>query len=204
MSMESLIMIAAVVCGVFYILLSATFKRHTRPVSSLPNSQSMSENDEFSAYRKLTATEPENPEHWLKWGNALSVSAPSSKNPDLIIHRYNEACACFQRAIDLAPDHSQAWKNWGQTLFELYRFQNCADDALLGQATQKYQNAAMLSPSNALLWQQWSDELRQAACLATGDLKNSLMEECTARAARGSELNMGFAPTSDGSPAAKG
>ena len=193
MNMEYTIMLAAVACGVAYILLSAVFKRHKAPAPRAAGGKADAPHaDEFAAYRKLTATEPDNPEHWLKWGNALSVSAPNAKNPDLVILRYNEACACFQRALDLAPDHSQAWKNWGQALFALYRFQNCEDAALLGQANQKYQNAALLSPSNALIWQQWGDELRQAATIATGELKTSLMEESVAKIARGSELNLGF------------
>lgn len=196
MNVEYLIMLGAVVCGLVFILSSALFKRHARPVPGAAAKTSGAA-DEFSTYRKLTATEPENAEHWLKWGNALSISAPGAKNPDLIIHRYNEACACFQRAVDLSPAKGQAWKNWGQTLFELYRMQNCEDQQLLHQANQKYQNAALLSPDNALIWQQWGDELRQSAHIATGDLKNSLMEESIARIARGSELNLGFAPMQD-------
>lgn len=193
MNIEYLIMIGGVVCGVVFILSSALFKRHARPVPGA-SPKAAAGSDEFAAYRKLTATEPENPEHWLKWGNALSASAPNAKNPDLIIHRNNEACSCFRRAVDLAPGHGQAWKNWGQTLFELYRMQHCEDQQMLHQANQKYQNAALLSPDNALIWQQWGDELRQSAHVASGELKTSLMEESIAKISRGSELNIGFAP----------
>ena len=200
MNMEYAIMLAAIGFGVVYILFGALFKRH-KVVTQVPGAKGAVAQDDFAAYRKLAATEPDNPEHWLKWGNALSLSAPNAKNPDLVIHRYNEACACFQRAVDIAPDNSQAWKNWGQALFALYRFQNCEDPALLGQANQKYQNAALLSPNNALIWQQWGDELRQAAHIAVGDLKTSLMEESISKSARGSELNMGFVAAPGPAPA---
>lgn len=187
LEIEYLLMVGAISIGLLYILFSASLKRRTRTV--IIRQGTSGPVTEFEAYRRLTAEDPDNPDHWVKWGNALASSAPSAKNPDLKIHRYNEACSCFQRAVEIQPGYVQGWKNWGQTLYEIFRQQKSQDTSLLEQANSKYSHAVTIHPEDAQLWQHWGEELIMAAYSSSGEQKRRLQEDGAAKLARAGELN---------------
>ena len=193
MDIEVMMMIGFGTMALFIIAISAKLatRKKNKPA---PAAAAAEDGGDFSLFKRLTAEQPENPEIWLKWGNALATSANSAKHPNMRLHRYNEACSCFQTAVEKSPSYTTAWKNWGQTLYELYRLQDCSDRLILDNAHTKFQTAVRLTPNDAQLWQLWAEELFQTAYAAQGDQKRELHDLGTSKLARAAEVNPNLPP----------
>lgn len=121
------------------------------------------DNNLFEQFKRFAAAEPNNPDLWLKWGKELSAVASTAKHPNMRLHRYNEACSCFQSATEINPNLIAAWESWGQTLYAIYRLQDCEGRLTLDNAHTKFQTAVRLAPADATVWQHWGEELYMTA-----------------------------------------
>ena len=158
-------MISAGCVALFVIALSARLsgRRKKKPAPESQSSGPRDENNLFEQFKRLAAEQPNNPELWLKWGKELLTAANAAKHPNMRLHRYNEACSCFQSATDINPSFTAAWQTWGQTLYAIYRLQSCEGRLTVDNAHTKFQTAARLAPSDAALWQHWGEELYMTA-----------------------------------------
>lgn len=192
MDTELLLLLAAGCVAVIIIALSAKLSgRKRESAKSAPQSPAQrDDNTLFEQFKRLAAEQPNNPDLWLKWGKELSAAADAAKHPNMRLHRYNEACSCFQSATDLDPARTIAWQNWGQTLYALYKLQGCEDRLTLDNAHTKFQTAARLAPADAALWQHWGEELYKAASLCQQpEQRHELQDLADAKFAKAVELN---------------
>ena len=144
----------------------------------------------FEQFKRMAAEQPNNPDLWLKWGRELVGAGDAAKHPNMRLHRYNEACSCFQSATDLDPANTTAWRNWGQTLYALYKLQGCDDRLVLDNAHTKFQTASRLAPADAALWQHWGEELYMAATQCPlPDQRHELQDLADAKFSRAVELS---------------
>ena len=192
MDTELLLLIAAGCMAVLVIAFSVKLSgRKRESAKSVPQSPAQrDDNNLFEQFKRMAAEQPNNPDLWLKWGKELSAAADAAKHPNMRLHRYNEACACFQSATDLDPGRTVAWQNWGQTLYSLYKLQGCEDRLTLDNAHTKFQTAARLAPADAALWQHWGEELYMAAALCQQpEQRHELQDLADAKFAKAVELN---------------
>ena len=144
----------------------------------------------FEQFKRMAAEQPNNPDLWLKWGRELVGAGDAAKHPNMRLHRYNEACSCFQSATDLDPANTTTWRNWGQTLYALYKLQGCEDRLVLDNAHTKFQTASRLAPADAGLWQHWGEELYMAATQCQQpEQRHELQDLADAKFSRAVELN---------------
>lgn len=192
MDTELLLLVAAGCVAVMVIALSVKFSgRKRESAKTAPQNPAQREdNNLFEQFKRLAAEQPNNPDLWLKWGKELFAAAAAAKHPNMRLHRYNEACACFQSATDLDPGRTVAWQNWGQTLYALYKLQGCEDRLTLDNAHTKFQTAARLAPADAALWQHWGEELYMAASLCQQpEQRHELQDLAGAKFTKAVELN---------------
>ena len=168
-----------------YVLMAAA-KKIKESTLNVPLVRGTDTNVQFVEFKRKTAAEPNNPKHWVHWGNALVLSARQGRNTNMKVHRYNEACACYAHAVEVSSTYTPAWISWGITLYELFRVQKCTDIFQLEGGHNKFRTALEQSPSNPLLWTKWGEELGKVAACLTGDQRKGLVElsqECLAKAA---------------------
>ncbi|MDR2488808.1 MAG: hypothetical protein LBD42_04875 [Desulfovibrio sp.] len=191
MDIEITLMLAAACVAVFIITLSVKLSRNRKGTpKSVPNETPPHDDDLFTQYKKLTAEQPMNPELWLKWGKALSAAASTAKHPNMRMHRYNEACTCFQRAAEINSGYITAWQNWGQTLYDLYKLQNNQDRLILDNAHTKFHVATRMAPADAALWRHWGEELYMAASYCQiQEQRQELQDLADAKFAKAVQLN---------------
>lgn len=192
MDTELLLLLAAGCIAVIIIALSAKLSGRKREIAtSAPQSPAQrDDNTLFEQFKRLAAEQPNNPDLWLKWGKELSAAADAAKHPNMRLHRYNEACSCFQSATDLDPARTIAWQNWGQTLYALYKLQGCEDRLTLDNAHTKFQTAARLAPADAALWQHWGEDLYMAAAhCQQPEQRHELQDLADAKFAKAVELS---------------
>lgn len=192
MDTELLLLIAAGCVAVIVIALSAKLSGRKResPKSVSPSPVQRDDNALFEQFKRLTAEQPNNPDLWLRWGKELVAAAGMAKHPNMRLHRYNEACSCFQSATDIDPGRTIAWQSWGQTLYALYKLQGCEDRLTLDNAHTKFQTASRLAPADAALWQHWGEELYMAAShCQQPEQRHELQDLADAKFAKAVELN---------------
>ena len=187
-----LLLIAAGCVAVFVIALSVKLSGRKRESAKSAPSGPVQRDDNtlFEQFKRLAAEQPNNPDLWLRWGKELVAAAGAAKHPNMRLHRYNEACSCFQSATDIDPGRTIAWQNWGQTLYALYKMQGCEDRLTLDNAHTKFQTAARLAPADADLWQHWGEELYMAAShCQQPEQRHELQDLADAKFAKAVELN---------------
>lgn len=190
---DLILLIGAGCLAAIIIALSARLSGRRKAAKAGPARQGAVRRDEeslFEQFKRLAAEQPTNPELWLKWGRELVAAGDAARHPNMRLHRYNEACSCFQSATDLDPLNAAVWRNWGQTLYALYRLQGCEDRLLLDNAHTRFQTAARLTPADAALWQHWGDELYTAASQCPrAEQRHELQDLADAKFAKAVELN---------------
>ena len=78
-----------------------------------------------------------------KWGEALYDLAEINKDESL----YRESCEKYEKAVQLAPDHSIAFNKWGNALYCLAKIRQ--DEPLYWESCEKYEKAVQLKPDYA-------------------------------------------------------
>ena len=153
--------------------------------SAVGSSASGKSDDICARYQAQAAENPKNPEILLKWGHVLAVRAGESKATLRRMQLYKEAAERFRKATELAPSLVTAWKALGQTLYFLFRLDNCEDRAVQANANAAYEAAVRLKPAEAALWQHWGEDLYMAAAYCKEDEKREkLVSLAKARYAR--------------------
>ena len=141
--------------------------------------------DIFAQLREQAAKNPKDSGIELKWGHALAARAGEARNPALRLQAYKEAAEHFRRATELTPSMAVPWKNLGQTLFILFRLENCEDKVILDQAQVAYESAVRLSPLDPAMWQHWGEDLYMTAAYCTHEeRKEELVSLAKVRYAR--------------------
>ena len=157
--------------------------------ASAQTDPSQQDESQFEQFKHMAAEQPNNPTIWLAWGRELLAAGAAAKHPNMRLHRYNEACSCFQSATEIDSSSITAWQLWGHALYALYRHQDGEDRRLLDNGHTKFQTAVKLSPDDAALWQHWGEELYMVAQCLLPDQALELQDLADARFARAVELN---------------
>lgn len=192
MDTELLLLVAAGCVAVIIIALSAKLSGRKRESAKIAPQVPVQRDDNalFEQFKRLTAEQPNNPDLWLRWGKELVAAADAAKHPNMRLHRYNEACSCFQSATDIDPGRTVAWQSWGQSLYSLYKMQGCEDRLTLDNAHTKFQTAVRLAPADAALWQHWGEELYMAAShCQQPEQRHELQDLADAKFAKAVEIN---------------
>ena len=192
MDTDLMLMVAAGCIALFFIALSAKFvgRRKKPKARSAQDSPGSEGNSLFEQFKRMAAEQPNNAQLWLKWGKELSTAASTAKHPNMRLHRYNEACSCFQSATEINPVLTVAWQSWGQTLYSIYRLQNCEGRLILDNAHTKFQTAVRLAPADAALWQHWGEELYLTASYSPSqEHKQELQDLADAKFAKAVQIN---------------
>lgn len=196
MDTDLMLMLAAGCIAVLFIAFSAKLVGRSKgkpKAGPSQNGASSDGNNLFEQFKRMAAEQPNNAELWLKWGKELSAAASTAKHPNMRLHRYNEACACFQSATGINPALTVAWQNWGQTLYSIYRLQSCEGRLLLDNAHTKFQTAIRLSPADSALWQHWGEELYLTASYCQSqEHKQELRDLADAKFAKAVQINPGL------------
>lgn len=176
--------------GVVLLLVAIAVILITRQQSRSGRSGAGKRGDIFAQLREQAAKNPKDSGIELKWGHALAARAGEARNPAMRLQAYKEAAEHFRRATELTPSLAVPWKNLGQTLFILFRLENCEDKVILGQAQVAYETAVRLSPLDASMWQHWGEDLYMtAAYCKQEDRKEELVSLAKVRYARAVALS---------------
>lgn len=95
-------------------------------------------------YEKAIATAPDNHHLWIN--SALCLSR---------LDRFLAAIACYEKAIQLNPEHHEAvtYLNWAQTLRHLHRYEDALE--VCRQAMNRWPNNVLIQVKSADIWCDW-------------------------------------------------
>jgi len=101
---------------------------------------------------------------------------------------YEKSWNEYEKSIDLMPDNSATYNNWGNVISDLAKLKN--DEELYKESLEKYKIAAELNPTDYSTYNNWGITISDLACLKNDD---ELFNESFEKYKKAAELN----PTDD-------